>query len=243
MNHESGRQWPRPTTAWVMRQSWSDLLFAHWSFPAAAVQKLLPAGLELDTWEGKAWLGVVPFRMHGVRPRWLPAVPWLSAFPELNVRTYVIRDGKPGVWFFSLDAANPVAVWIAQKTFHLPYRNAQMVCQADREGWINYHSTRADGTTRLKARYRPVGEVVPAAAIMGSLDDWLTARYCLYAPDPRGNIYRGEIDHVAWPLQRAEATIETNTMLQPLGLDVPPVPPLLHFSRRLDVVVWGLQRC
>jgi hypothetical protein len=224
-----------------MRQSWSDLLFAHWAFPAAAVRPLIPAGLELQTWEGKAWIGVVPFRMHGVRPRWLPAVPWLSAFPELNVRTYVTRDGKPGVWFFSLDAANPVAVWIAQQMFHLPYRNAQMTCQSDREGWVNYHSVRSDGTTILKARYRPVDEPVPAAT--GSLDDWLTARYCLYAADPRGNIYRGEIDHPAWPLQRAEATIETNTMLQPLGLDVPPVPPLLHFSRRLDVVVWGLQRC
>jgi uncharacterized protein len=113
--------WPLPAGGWVMAQSWHDLLSAHWPVTAAALRPHIPARLAIDTFDGQAWLGVVPFRMSGVRLRGTPAVPWLSAFPELNVRTYVLADAKPGVWFFSLDAGNAIAAAIAREWFHLPY--------------------------------------------------------------------------------------------------------------------------
>ena len=120
------RPWPLPTGPWIMSQSWHDLLFAHWPIDASHLRPLIPAALEIDKFQGEAWIGVVPFRMSGVRLRATPALPTLSAFPELNVRTYVTHGGKPGVWFFSLDAANAIAVSVARAWFHLPYFNARM---------------------------------------------------------------------------------------------------------------------
>ncbi len=137
------RPWPLPAGPWVMAQRWHDLLFAHWPVPAAEVRVLVPAGVEIDTFDGVAWLGVVPFRMSDVRLRGTPALPWLSFFPELNVRTYVVRDGKPGVWFFSLDAGNIAAVAIARRWFHLPYFHASMHI-AERDAWMHYQSARRD---------------------------------------------------------------------------------------------------
>src|SRR5208282_2945633 len=135
------RPWPLPAGGWIMAQSWHDLLFAHWPLPAAILRSHIPARLAIDTFDGRGWLGVVPFRMSGVRLRGTPAVPWLSAFPELNVRTYVVADGKPGVWFFSLDAGHAIAVAIARACFHLPYFRARMSCE-ERNGWIEYGSER-----------------------------------------------------------------------------------------------------
>src|SRR5258707_3933853 len=137
------RPWPPPDGPWVMAQSWHDLLFAHWRMDAAVLRAQIPRALEIDTFEGQAWIAVVPFRMSGVRPRLAPAIPGLSAFPELNVRTYVTAEGKPGVWFFSLDAANAIAVAAARATFHLPYFLARMSCE-ERGGWIRYERERTD---------------------------------------------------------------------------------------------------
>src|SRR5262249_36943564 len=120
------RPWRLPDARWSVAMSWHDLLFLHWPVPVDSLRPHIPAALAIDTFEGSAWLGVVPFRMSGVRPRYMPKAPWVSAFPELNVRTYVSIGGKPGVWFFSLDAANPIAVWLARATFHLPYMHARM---------------------------------------------------------------------------------------------------------------------
>jgi uncharacterized protein len=219
-----------------MRMSWHDLLFAHAPVPLAALRPLVPAGLEIDTFDGVAWLGVVPFRMTRVGPRVLPPLPGLSAFPELNVRTYVSRDGKPGVWFFSLDAANHVAVWTARRFFHLPYFGARMSCVADGDD-IVYASERTHPGAPVavfRARYRPQGEVY--ATRRGDLDHWLTERYCLYAARPDGALTRVDIAHAPWPLQRAAAVIESNTMADAAALPFAETPPLLHFARRLDVV-------
>ncbi len=232
-----------------MAQVWHDLLFAHWTVPVAALRPLLPPQLEIDTFNGQAWLGIVPFRMSGVRVRGTPAVPGLSRFPELNVRTYVTRDGKPGVWFFSLDAANPVAVWAARAMFRLPYFWATMSCE-NNSGWICYESRRKHRTApaaSLKASYRPSGNVFHAAP--GTVEHFLTERYCLYTADKRGRITRCQIHHPPWPLQLAEATIEENTMASAAGISIPPSrstasdrPDLLHFSLRQDVVVWPPQK-
>jgi len=225
-----------------MRMSWHDLLFAHAPVPTATLRALVPAALELDTFDGVAWLGVVPFRMTRVGPRWLPPLPGISAFPELNVRTYVTHGGHPGVWFFSLDAADPIAVRAARTFFHLPYYDAAMSCDPDGDG-IAYRSTRIHRNAppaALAARYRPTGP--PARTRPGDLDHWLTERYCLYAVDRKARLRRCDIAHEPWPLQPASAELTENTMVAPLGLPFPQVPPLLHFARRLDVTAGPLLR-
>ncbi|GAB4200095.1 MAG: DUF2071 domain-containing protein [Roseiflexaceae bacterium] len=236
------RPWPLPRRPWVMAMEWHDLLFMHWPVAPAALRALLPPGLELETFDGQAWLGVVPFWMRGVRARATPALPWVSAFPELNVRTYVRADDRPGVWFFSLDAANPLAVQVARATFHLPYFDARMAALRTAEG-IDYRSTRTHrgaSPAEFAARYRPIGPVQRAAP--GSFDAWLTERYCLYAANRRGRVWRGEIHHAPWPLQPAEAEVERNSMAAPIRLRLPDTPPLLHFARRLDVLAWLPER-
>jgi uncharacterized protein YqjF (DUF2071 family) len=225
-----------------MAQSWHDLLFAHWPIDAALLRPYIPAALQIDAFGGQAWIAVVPFRMSGVRLRWTPALPWLSAFPEMNVRTYVSAERKPGVWFFSLDAGNPIAVAIARAWFHLPYFRARMNSE-ERDSWIHYRSERthpgaAAGT--LEGRYRPAGEIFEPK--LGTLEHFLTERYCLYAAGSRRQIYRGEIHHPPWRLQAAEAEFARNSMVEPAGLAHPSHKPLLHFARRQDMVAWAPQR-
>jgi hypothetical protein len=227
-----------------MAQRWHDLLFAHWPVAPEDLRPTIPAGLELDLHNGRAWVGVVPFRMSGIALRLLPlAVPWFSAFLELNVRTYVTAPGgeRPGVFFYSLDAANPVAVALARRWYHLPYFFARMQLR-ERGGWIEYASHRAHpGAPRAKftGRYRPVGE--PFRAQPGSLEAWLTERYCLYSADPHGRVYRGEIHHIPWPLQPAEAELDFHHLTAQHGIRLPDVPPLLHFTRWLDIVAWTIE--
>ena len=236
------RPWPLPVGPWVMAQSWHDLLFAHWPVDATVLRPLIPEQLRIDTFEGQAWLAVVPFRMTDVRLRGTPAVPWLSAFPELNVRTYVSHEEKPGVWFFSLDAGNALAVAIARAWFHLPYFRACMLCK-QQDGWIHYRSERTHRGApagMLKGRYRPVGAIF--ASHRGTLEHFLTERYCLYTADARGGIIRGEIHHLPWLLQVAEAEFTENSMAEAAGIALPAQEPLLHFSRRQDVVVWRPER-
>ena len=199
------RPWPLPERAWTMRQQWRDLLFAHWPLPVEAVRPLVPQPIAIDTFEGATWVGVVPFRMADVAPRGLPAVPGLSAFPELNLRLYVTYRGRPGVWFLSLDAANPIAVWVARRFFHLPYEHADMAI-APADGGFAYRSVRRGGEPVVfEARYGPDGDAEPAEP--HGLTAWLTERYSLYAQSPGGTLYRGEIHHAPWPLQPAWAEI------------------------------------
>ncbi len=221
-----------------MFQRWHQLLFAHWPVPSAPLRARLPAGLELDTFEGEAWLGLVPFRMSAVRLRGTPALPGLSAFPELNLRTYVRRGEHRGVWFFSLDAASSLAVRVARAWFHLPYFHARMDCGEDVDG-VRYHSVRthrAAPAAELLARYAPLAPVEFARP--GTLEHFLTERYCLFAASPRGALLRGDIHHRPWPLQRAEAEFERDTLAQASGLARPDGSPRLHFARELDVVIW-----
>jgi uncharacterized protein YqjF (DUF2071 family) len=235
------RPWPLPERPWVLHQTWRDLLFAHWPVRVPVLRRFVPPGLEIDTFHGRGWVAVVPFRMTGVRPRFVPSVPGLSSFPELNVRTYVRRNGKPGVWFFSLEATNRVAVHVARAVFHLPYFRAKMHCAPHRLGGVEYESRRIhDGAppAEFEARYAPIGPVQQPGR--GSLEHWLTERYCLYAEDGAGRLHRGDVQHAPWPLQRAEAEIRTNTMAAASGIELPDEAPLLHFAERVDVVVWPL---
>jgi uncharacterized protein len=230
------RPYPMPARPWVMTQSWHDLLFAHWPVDPHVIQPQLLSGLRLDVWDDHAWLGVVPFQMTNVAPRGLPAMAWVSAFPELNVRTYVSVGGRPGVYFFSLDAGNPLAVAAARVLFNLPYFSASMHVE-EQDGWTVYDHRRTSDAppAEWKARYRPVGTA--HSPERGSLEYFLTERYCLYTV--RANrAGRLDIHHPPWRLQRAEADIAVNTMADAAGIRLPQAAPLLHFAKRQDVVAW-----
>jgi uncharacterized protein len=221
-----------------MLQTWHDLLFAHWSIDPRIMRALVPPELPLHTFEGKCWLAVAPFRMSGIRAHGLPPFPGLSRFPELNVRTYVTLDGKPGVYFFSLDAASLTTVRGARRFYHLPYFHAEMSLTQDGE-WIRYRSSRRRSLAEFRGRYRPIGPVQLREP--GSLPHWLSERYCLYTVF-EGKAFRAEIHHQQWPLQDAELETEINSMADAAGIPLPPEPPLLQFSRRLEVLIWPLRR-
>ena len=221
-----------------MGQTWKDLLFAHWPVPPETMRRLVPPGLSLDIFDGRAWIGVTPFEVTGLRLVATPPLPRLSTFLELNVRTYVAAGGKPGILFFSLDAASALAVAAARRSYRLPYFRARM--SAERVGrLIAYTSERvasAAGQFAFRGRYGPTGDVFRADR--ESLEYFLAERYCLYTVDG-GRLWRGEIHHPPWPLQPAEAEIDVNTMAPP------PIEtrgePLLHFAQRQDVVIWPLR--
>ena len=224
-----------------MVQTWNDLLFAHWPVSAEVLRPLVPSALALDTFDGRCWLAVAPFHMSGIRARGLPPIPGFSAFPELNVRTYVTLGEKPGVYFFSLDAGSLAAVWSARAAYRLPYFHARMKVGYD-SGWVRYDSRRhspPDSDGAFKAKYRAVGPV--QLRNPGTLEHWLTERYCLYTV--AGNdVFRAEIHHPQWPLQDAEAEIMENKMASAAGIELPDVRPVLHFAKRLDVLIWPLRR-
>src|SRR5215470_10678906 len=234
------RPWALPSSSWVMAQNWHDLLFAHWAIAPELIRKLVPAKLELDTFQGRAWIGVVPFTMSGVRLRGTPALPWLSTFPELNVRTYVKAGGRPGVWFFSLDAANTLAVKLARAWFHLPYFHAEMRAEVE-NGEVRYRSKRkGGGHAEFVGAYAAKGASFQASP--GTIEHFLTERYCLYAQRPDGELLRGEIHHPPWQLRLAAAQIETNRLTAHLDVDLSSAPALLHFAKLQEVVVWQPER-
>jgi uncharacterized protein len=234
------RPWPLPSGPWLMGQTWYDLLFAHWRLEPDVLRPLVPPPLQLHVRDGWAWLGITPFVIGGLRSRGTPPLPWLSRFPELNVRTYVDYGGRPGIYFFSLDAARRAAVAAARRGYRLPYFHARM--RARHHGsFIAYESSRVDSSgpaAELRASYRAAGTRL--AIDDGALERWLAERYCLYVVDDRGRPLRGEIHHPPWPLQPAEATIDVNTMAAPLGIDLDS-EPLLHYSARQDVLIWPLR--
>ena len=229
----------------VQRQQWLNLLFLHWEADPDALQRMLPDGLTLDTFEGKAYVGLVPFTMTGVRPIWAPPVKGLSDFHETNLRTYVhFRGENPGVWFFSLDAANSVAVKIARGFWKLPYHRAEMSMHVTQgpEGSSEVHYT----TRRLwpgptpaecEVEYQVGGPVNPAAP--DTLEHFLAERYLLYASRD-GALFRGQVYHTPYPLQRPEVHRVRQTMTQAAGITVEGDPPLAHYASGVNVEIYGL---
>jgi uncharacterized protein YqjF (DUF2071 family) len=232
------RPWPLPTGPWLMAQTWEDLLFAHWPVDAEVVRRLLPDGLSVDERDGSAWLAITPFEISGLRLRGTWPLPRASRFPELNVRTYVTAEDRPGIWFFSLDTSSRLAVEAAQRLFRLPYYHARL--RLERSGdRIECDNARRGGdrTHVFSASYAPAGDVFEPES--GSLEYFLTERYCLYAADEQG-LHRAEIHHPPWRIRPAEASIKLNTMF-PEKLDLPTVEPLCHFAEPQDVVIWPLE--
>lgn len=230
------RPWPLPPAPWLFFQSWRHLLFAHWPIPRETLRSLVPPQLTLEEYDGTPWLGLTPFLLADFRPRLLPPLPGLSTFPELNLRTYVRTGDKPGVFFFSLDAASRLAVLGARTLYRLPYHHARMRIRL-RDGWFQFQSRRDDDTSAtFTARYRPIGPTFNAAP--GSLEHFLTERYALYVVLKNGQLLRGDIHHRPWPLQPAEATFERNTIPAAHAITLPDLPPLLHFATRQDTLTW-----
>jgi len=218
------RPWPLPAQPWTMGQTWQNLLSAHWRFAHDELRPHVPEPLELEEYDGSAWVGLTPFRVAGLRVRGVPPLPMLSSFLELNCRTYVRRDDRPGIWFFSLDASSRLAVEAARRSYKLPYRHARMGVRDGR------FSAKPDGLqASFQARYAGAGDVFQAQ--QGTLEHFLTERYCLYGDDGR---LRADIHHPPWPLQEADATVEEHG-ISPVALEG---EPLCHFASRQDVVVW-----
>jgi uncharacterized protein YqjF (DUF2071 family) len=232
------RPWPLPGGSWLQGQTWNDLLFAHWRVPPERLRRVMPPALplHLDA-DGSAWLGVTPFQVSGLRLRGTPPLPWVSHFPELNVRTYVELDGKPGIYFFSLDAGRRAAVVAARRTYRLPYFHARM--RAGRVGErIDYQSERIDSSgpaASFRASYAPTDSITG-----DELARWLAERYCAYTIDGDGRPLRIEIHHPPWPLQPAGGEIEAQGMVDGVGIELEG-EPLLHFSARQDTLIWPLR--
>ena len=228
-------------------QRWNDLLFAHWPVPAAQLEAMLPSGLEADTFDQSGWVGVVPFAMDRVQFRGVPRIPGASRFPELNLRTYVRErnTNRAGVYFFCLEASNPLAVMFAHTVFHLPYHWARMSIKARGDRDFTYRSERllSAQPVRFRANYRGLGQVrAIEQSRPGTIEHFLTERYCLFTSNRNGQLLRGDIHHKPWPLEAAEAEIELNELPSRYGIQLPDTPPLLHYSRELVVYLWSLDR-
>ena len=231
------RPWSLPDRSWLMGQTWQHLLFAHWRVDPDALRRVVPPGLPLDVRDGATWIGVTPFVVRALRLRWTPPLPGAASFPELNVRTYVTVDDKPGIYFLSLDAGRRLAVAAARRAYRLPYFRARMSVDVEGEE-VRYRHERVqrDGPPAAFAgRYRPTGEAFTAAP--GSLEAFLTERYCLYTLDERRRVNRADIHHPPWPLQPAALELEVNTMGHQVGIELAG-EPLLHLAARQDVVIW-----
>jgi len=234
---------PLPSGHWQMTQRWNDLLFAHWPVSPSEIAALLPGGLVPDVFQGSAWLGVVPFWLDRIKVRGLPSLPGLRNFPDLNVRTYV-RDeltGTPGMYFFSLDATNLLAVALAHTFFHLPYHWAEMRFDQRSEREFSFYSRRRFSQEQVifNARYRGLGPTRKLAEVRtGTLEHFLMERSSLFTRNRAGQATHASLHHVPWPLEEAEAEIERNDLARSIGIELPDIDPVLHYSRRLAVYVW-----
>lgn len=226
----------RPAGAPIMHQAWGKLLFMHWQLPAAALRPFIPARLAIDTFQDQAWIAITPFTVWDARPSFIPPLPWLSDFHEINVRTYVHLNGVPGVWFFSLDANSLVAVLGARTFFHLPYHVAQINLEQESQT-IHYSSKREDQTAsaQLNATWI-IGEAIGQAA-PETLEFFLVERYCLYTIH-EDQLYRCRIFHHPWLLQKAALRQWQSTMIEGQGLPAPLGEPLLHYSESIQVEIW-----
>jgi uncharacterized protein YqjF (DUF2071 family) len=226
-----------------MKQRWNDLLFAHWPVPASSLAHLIPEGLQLDLFNGSAWLGIMPFWMDRIKVRGIPTIPGVRSFPDLSLRTYVKEEssGTPGVFCLSLDASNLLAVGVGRSFYSLPYHWSQMRMEQRSEREFSFYSRRrlSQRQVAFSARYRGMG---PSRRLMeygaGSLEYFLMERYCLFSSNRDGQPIRANLHHVSSMLEEAEAVIEQNDLASVLGIQLPEQEPVLHYSRRLAVYVW-----
>lgn len=241
LNNAAHRPWPVPSNNWIMRQKWRNFLFMHWPVNPELVSNLIPSPLRLDTFQGYAWLGYIAFLMDGIYPRALPKLPLTRRFPEINVRTYVQYDGKPGIFFLSIDVKNWASLKIARHWYHLPYHSSNVSIE-HKGTTFSFQSIRNENNRHIsfKALYKPISDVFSPEE--GTLDHWLTERYCLYSRDKTSNIYCGEIHHLPWPLQKAEFEIQSNSLLSPFNINLRNTNPIAHYSGGVDALIWNIRK-
>lgn len=232
----------RPRGPWVMAQTWHNLLFAHWPVAPEVLRPHLPPGLTLDTFDGQAWVGLILFRLSGIRLRGCPPVPLMAAFPEMNVRTYIHDEGRPAIFFLSLDADNRLGIELAKRWYHLPYLRARMTFRADGDqvAFTSHRTAPSAPFATCSGSYGPTGPAAYSAP--GSLEHWFTERYRFYSVDGSGGLHRGDIYHDPWPLQPAAADLQANTMAQAHGIPLPSSAPLCHYARHMPAVFWLPER-
>ena len=231
------RPWKMPKKPWVVRQDWIDLGFLHWKVDPEELRKIVPEPLEIDLFQGEAFVGVVPFRMDQVRLRFTPPVPYFSSFPEINVRTYVRYKGKSGVFFISLDAHSRMMVWQGRSTFQLPYYLAEMKHVPMENGW-HYFSQRQTNQEEwvFEAKQHRKGDEYQAAS--NTLIHFLSERYCLYVVEPTGKVVSVDVHHKPWPIYDSSIEIKKNTMITKFsGID-PLKPDFVHASHGVECVGW-----
>jgi uncharacterized protein YqjF (DUF2071 family) len=241
LDERDHRPWPIPHAPWIMGQTWERLLFAHWRVPEDRLREVVHPKIPLDTFDGSAWIGVTPFTVTGFHVRGTPPPPGVSSFHEINVRTYATIDGKPGIYFISLDAASRLAVETARRAYRIPYFEADIGVEHDDDAnriRCTHERTQKDGPAAgFAAEYEPAGAVYNAEP--GSFDYWMAERYCLYTVDDDQRVLRGDIHHPPWPLQPADLKIAHNTMGNQVGIELEG-EPTAHFARRQDVVFWPI---
>lgn len=242
MDEVTHRPWPIISKNWIIRQAWSNVLFTHWPISAELLRPHIPRSLEIDTFDGTAWLSVVVFVMEGIYLRGLSALSVTPKFAEVNVRTYVQRNGKPGVYFMSLDVGDLASLMIAKRWYRLPYKAAQI--SSNKEGQTFFCQSQRKGQAKVPigfhANYIPLAEVYISKK--GTFDHWLTERYCFFSTDKRANIYCGEIHHQPWPLQKVDTEICRNSLFTPFQFDLSDEKTIAHFSKGLDSFFWNIKR-
>ncbi|MDQ0217800.1 YqjF family protein [Peribacillus cavernae] len=231
------RPYPLQPSPWLMTQVWRDLLFMHYPVSTDIIKSYIPTELELDIFENKAWISMIPLRITNMRARGIPPVPYMNSYLELNVRTYVVYQGIPGIYFFSLDANHPLVVTGARTVTGLPYKHANMSFEKHEETF-HYASQRIHTAKKLNVAYQP-GHILFEPQ-EGSIDHWLLERYCMYS-FRGGQILRGDIHHDKWKVNRAEAVISTNTLVPFIPGEFIGKPPLLHYSRRRRFFIYPLK--
>jgi uncharacterized protein YqjF (DUF2071 family) len=242
MDEVTHRPWPIISKNWIMRQSWSNVLFTHWPISAELLRPHIPRSLEIDTFDGTAWLGVVVFIMEGIYLRGLTALSVTPKFAEVNVRTYVQRNGKPGVYFMSLDVGDLASLMIAKRWYRLPYKAAQISLQKEDQTFLckSLRKEKSNVPIGFHANYIPLSGVYLSKKEL--FDDWLTERYCFFSTDKRANIYCGEIHHQPWPLQKVDIEICKNSLFTPFQFDLSEEKMIAHFSKGLDSLFWNIKR-
>lgn len=235
------RPWPIPQRAWSWRQSWCDLLLAHWRVDVDAVRALVPPPLVVEEREGSAWIGMTPLRLRDVAHRPFPEPPGLSSYTALGLQVCVACEGRSGSLVLGLDLDGRLGVWAARRLLQLPATRARMHADIAPDG-VRYRSVRERSTTPavFDAVYRATSP--PFEAKAGSLEHWLAERYCLYARGAEGALFRIDLHHAPWPLQRAEAIVHENDLFRAHGVPEPQEPALVSFVRRLDVLLWSPER-
>lgn len=237
LNNIAHRPWPLPAGQWQYYQEWNNALFLHWSVPVEMLKPLIPDSLHLDLHDGKAWVSVVAFKMEKIRPKGLPTIPFVSDFYEVNVRTYVTKDRKPGVYFLNIEAQKTISAFIARKLSGLPYEKSSILTSSVGDT-ISFKSSNKLKGFKLEADYQ-VKENIAGKSI---LDYWLTERYCLYLEE-KSSLYRYEIHHDEWEINSVNIKrLDIDYGIAGLAIKSTK-PALIHYSKGVQVLAWGRKSC